>query len=52
MHILLNHARLDYKHYISNIINGYFDGLQLRFFVGEETTSWQRLEKGIDGPSQ
>ena len=40
------------KHYyitehIQGIINGYFDGLQLRFSVGEETTSWQRLEKGI-----
>jgi len=33
--------------HIQGIINGYFDGLQLRFSVGEETTSCQRLEEGI-----
>ena len=40
------------KHYhipehIQGIINGYFDGIQLRFSIGDQTTPWQRLEKGI-----
>ena len=48
-HTLIDEALKDYyipKH-IQGINNGYFDGVQLRFSVGEETTSWQRLEKGI-----
>ncbi|XP_052268662.1 uncharacterized protein LOC127870041 [Dreissena polymorpha] len=40
------------KHYhipehIQGIINGYFDGIQPRFSIGDQTTPWQRLEKGI-----
>ena len=32
---------------IQGIINGYFEGIRLRFAVGNKMTSWQRLEKGI-----
>ena len=40
------------KHYhipdhVQQIINGYFSNIQLRFAVGEQSTPWIRLEKGI-----
>ncbi|XP_045195004.2 uncharacterized protein LOC123550644 [Mercenaria mercenaria] len=33
--------------HIQGIIKGYFNGIQLRFAVGNRMTSWQKLEKGI-----
>ena len=40
------------KHYhipehIQGIINGYFDGIQLRFSIGDQTTPCQRLEQSL-----
>ncbi|XP_021349432.1 uncharacterized protein LOC110466448 [Mizuhopecten yessoensis] len=43
-------AALDHYHipeHIRKMIMSYFGGIQLRFTVGESTTAWQDLEKGI-----
>ncbi|XP_021365777.1 uncharacterized protein LOC110458420 [Mizuhopecten yessoensis] len=33
--------------HIQGIVRSYFSGIQVRFTVGEDTTSWQNMEKGI-----
>ena len=32
---------------VSNLVREYFNSLKMRFSVGDSTTHWQRLEKGI-----
>ncbi|XP_053395771.1 uncharacterized protein LOC128555950 [Mercenaria mercenaria] len=48
-HQLIEKAMKQYyiPEHIQGIINGYFNGIQLRFALGNRMTSWQKLEKDI-----